>query len=372
MTPRSSLAASLVALVFAGGCAAKLEPTVTSQLTETKVQERDDEKMDVVVFHATPKNYQKTMVRGVVVEGKPQTGLGFGDASYPAELFPVGKTRVKVIVKGEAKPLLGRRWKDVEVPAEVDVERKALPPRARIVAANGAGCAFTSKRICITTPDPSFADGKTSYYFSGPAGTKIEVQGKTVVTKGATERLPVSFDFSKELLATPVAGSSPIAFKLTSPDGISEVATTQIEVTSARIDRALDAAKKGPLRFAGEATTVGPSKVVALVESSVTFHGQGTLRDLELVAFVERLPARSRDCGTYVGSKTGRRVTISNSAYDEEVVVYERKTGKVRARRTFRADMPACAASLSSEYTGVKGTVSSKDKAAYVQTFVGK
>ncbi len=372
MNHRAALRLPLLGLVFVAGCA-KLEPIVAAEVSETKVQERDDEKMDVVVVRATPKNYDKTLVRGVEIEGKTRVGPGYGDAMFPAELFPVGKSRVKVTVKGEVKSIAIKKWKPVDVPVEIDVERKALPPRARIVTEGGAGCGFTSARICITTPNPSFADGKTSYFFSGPVGTKIELQGKTVVTKGATERVMAPFDFSKELLATPVNGSSTLTFKVTSPDGITQSASTQLQLTPQRMGRTLDAVKKGPLRFASEPMTVGPSKVVALVEpSGVVFRGQGTLPQLELVAFVESLPARSRDCGTYVGSKTGKRVTISNSAYDEEIVVYERKTGKVRTRRTFRADMPACAASLSSEYTGVKGVVASKDKAAFADSLVGK
>ncbi len=371
-TPRSRLPLAALALVALPACTAKFDPTVSVEISENKLDDRDDEKVDVVNVRATPKDYLKTSVREVVVEGK--TGLGFSSlsATIPAESFPVGKSHHKVTVKGEAKGPF-KKWKPVEVVREVDVVRAALPPRARLVSTSGVGCGFTSKRVCVTSADYSLTEGKTTYNLRAPVGTKVEVLGKTMVAKGSKESVQQSFDVSKELLATQVGGSSSFPVKITSPDGVSESAQSTLPLDSFRIGRAFDAAKKGPMRFANEPGAVGPSKVVALVNGSIlSFRGKGTLAELELVAFTESLPARHQSCGTYVGEKSGRRVTITNSAYDQEIVVYERKTGKVRTRRTFRANMPACESSISSQYTGIKGEVDGKEINAFVDSLVGR
>ena len=371
ITPRAAAATSLFVVALTG-CGAKFDPTVSVEVAETKLSERDDEKIDVVNVRATPKDYLKTAVRQVIVEGKTDTGLSFGNATIPAEAFPVGKSHHKVTVKGEAKGPF-KKWKPVEVAREIDVDRPALPPRARLVSSSGAGCGFTSKRVCVTSPDLSLSDGKATYFLRAPASTKVEILGKTMVGKGSKENVQQAFDLSKEILATQVGGRTTLPVKVTSPDGVSETTSVSIELDTFHVGRAFDAAKKGPMRFGSESAAVGPSKAVALVNGSIlSFRGKGTLAELELVAFVESLPARHLGCGTYVGERTGRRITITNSAYDQEVVVYERKTGKVRTRRTFRANMPACESSISSQYTGIKGEVDGKDINAFADTLVGK
>lgn len=358
-------------MVLGAGCGGgKFEVKAEAKVEERKLKSNDPEKADLVDVSASPKDYGKVRVSRVEIIGKEALDTGYLRSTYAAESFPVGTTRVKLKVKGETKNLV-RKWSAAETIVEVDVTRPPLGPRAYVGPGTSASGCFGS-RVCVFPPNLDLATGKVDFGINAPVGTKVEIQGRPFVGKGMTQSVPASFDMSKEVGSTPIDGRIPIAIKLTSPDGVSEVKSATIDLNAGRIRTALDGVKKGPVRFAGDSATVGPARLVAYKKgTTTTFYGKGLLTELELVAFVESLPTRNMSCGTYVGQTTGRRVTISNSAYDEEVVVYERKTGRVRTRRTFRAAMPGCSSSTSSA-SGSGGFVNSKDLTAYVESLVAR
>ena len=368
-THRAGVGALLV-LTRAGCSSGKFDVSVDAHVVERKLNGESADLVDVI---ASPKAPLTTRISRLEIVGKEPLERGFGRTTFSAESFPVGTTRVKVKVTGEVKNVV-RKWSTAEAVVDVDVVRPALQPRARIAPAGAisGGCGIGGERVCASAPSIDVMTGKADVGISAPPGTKVELLGRTIMGKGTSSAVTASFDFSKELLSTPLDTQIPVSVKVTSPDGVAETKATSIPVSAGMFRSALDNVKKGPVRFANEPANVGPARVVAFKDgTTTTFHGKGRLPELELVAFVESLPTRNMSCGTYVGQTTGRRVTISNSAYDKEVVVYERKTGRVRTRRTFRAAMPGCSSSTSSA-SGSGGFVPSKDLVAYVETLVGR
>lgn len=331
-----------------------------------------DGEADVIEVAVRAKDILKTRIKTIDIVGKEPVDRGYEKSSFAAESFPIGTTKVKVKLVGETRNAL-RKWSKAELVVDADVVRSPLKPRARVTGGSAISGGCGNDRVCVNAPSIDITTGKVDLSVYAPTGTKVEVLGRSLVGKGMNTAAPAAFDLSREVLASSVEGGRvPITVKVTSPDGVTETKSSSMEVAAISVRTALDKVKTGPVRFANEPGTVGPSRVVAFKRSSsTTFHGKGTLPELELVAFAQTLPARNQSCGTYVGQTTGRRVTITNSAYDEEVIVYERKTGRIRTRRTFRAPMPSCTSSTTSA-SGSGGSVASKDLVAYVETLVGR
>ena len=311
----------------------------------------------------------KIAIVGVEVAGKTPLGPPRGGRAYfAAGDFPVGKSKVKVKVAGLANKL-GARMKPVEYETEVEVERKPLGPHVQ------SGYCLPTERFCVTNPHVDLETGNVTMVFEGPKGTKVEVAGKraTLAGFGAANGQGITFEQPKSLLASPLDAPPTVTVKVTSPDGISDSRAIPVRADGWALKKRLKDAEKGPVRFAGEARDVGPSRLVAFypkgsVEASLL--GKGKLSELELVALEGELPVRSLDCGTYVGERSGRKVTITNVAYDAEVRVYERKTGRLVQRRTIPARMPACESSISSAYSGSKASANPKDVAAFAASLV--
>lgn len=362
-----SLVGALV--VVATGCTAKFEPSVKVSALEAPKKEGSGDKIDAIKIEAHETDL-KTRVTRVQVDGKTSIDSGYlGSAMYAAADFPVGKTKAKVVIEGSAKGM-GRSMKPVTYTTEVEIDRKPLAPR--LLAAGGLGCSPLKERVCLASPD-AHANGQIHVYFTGPAGTKVEYGDHKVTLPELPSPLEARIDVSKRILSVPVDGEMSIPVKITSPDGITESKTATATFRDG-LREAIKTNPHGPLQFFDEPSKVGPSKVVAGITSSgvVKIFGKGKLEELELVAEQRRLHARKQSCGTYVGQTSGRHVTIENVAYDVDVNVYERKTGRLTQTKHFAANMPACAGSISSEYTGVKGEVDQKTLDAFVESLVVK
>lgn len=360
--------ALVVAALGSTGCT-KFKPTVQAKLTQANLAESDASSPEVDVIEIATTAGSKSTVMTIEVVGKtPLRPSSPGRAVYAAEDFPVGKSKVKVKVTGLVAKLGGRRA-PVETETEVEVERKPLAPRVR------AGDCPAAERLCVTSPRVDPVDGTVTMLFEGAKGTKVEAGGKraTLAGFGPANGQAITFELPKALLSSPVDSPPTVAVRATSPDGISESKVVPLRADGSALKKKLHDVTKGPVRFAGEAPAVGPSRLVAFYpagKDEVTLLGRGKVSELELVAIEANLPVRKLDCGTYVGERTGKRVTITNVAFDAEVAVYERKTGRLVQRKTIAAKMPACGASISSEYSGTKASADPKDVAAFAASLV--
>lgn len=364
-----ALGVLMLAALASTGCT-KFKPTVQAKATHTNLAEGDvsTPEVDAIEIASTVEGAKATVLDVDVIGKTPLRPTRVGRVVYAAEDFPVGKSTVKVKVSGVVKTF-GARTKPVAYETEVEVERKPLPPRVQ------SGYCLASERFCVTNPHVDPVEGNVTMVFEGAKGTKVEAAGKRVslVGFGTKNGQGITFDLPKTVLASPLDAPPTIAVKVTSPDGISESKLVPLHADGWALKKRLRDVTKGPVRFVGEASDVGPSRVVAFYaegNAEATLFGKGKLSELELVAVESKLPVRNLDCGTYVGERTGRKVTITNVAYDAEVAVYERKTGRLVQRKTLAAKMPACESSVSSQYSGSKASADPKAVAAFAASLV--
>src|SRR5688500_13184706 len=109
----------LVSLLLVVGCAKKLEPEITITSEERKLRQIDDETYDAICIDVRPKDTNGTFVSSHQIVGKEAVG----DNCYRADSFPIGKSKVKLKIKGDTKSLL-KKHNDVVLEKEVEVERK--------------------------------------------------------------------------------------------------------------------------------------------------------------------------------------------------------------------------------------------------------
>jgi hypothetical protein len=75
------------------------------------------------------------------------------------------------------------------------------------------------------------------------------------------------------------------------------------------------------------------------------------VRDVEYVAELQS-SRRASSCGNYRGQKTGRVVEVTLGYEDATVFLYERRTGRLRAKQTFMAPPASCDAIMHSAGKG--------------------
>ena len=115
----------------------------------------------------------------------------------------------------------------------------------------------------------------------------------------------------------------------------------------------------GPVKFPGDADGPVGSRSLLLVPKGVLFGEAEKVTDLDLVAVVTD-KTRSLSCGSYRGQVTGRITTLERTLTDATVNVFERRTGKIRATKSFFAEPPPCptstydSASLRAYYDGTQ------------------
>lgn len=366
--------AFLLLVVFTStGCTRRrFEPTLDARFIERKISENRADMEDVLELRAMVDNPLEAHVTSIEVVGL-KASQAASNAIVAADALPAGKGTLRVRVLGEVR-YFGKRWKPVEKTVETSVTRPTLAPRAHIVSYASGGCALTSDRLCMACPSPMRDEAITTFVASGPKGTKVELLGKSITTSGQTDSTSkVGVSLIPLVLTTNLDGAVRVDARITSGDGIVSTTSCAIRPDSLVTWATLSRVRSGPVLFAGEDATPGKPKVAAvLARQMVSTLGRGTLRDLEIVADVDPLPVRRRECGVYTGQSTGKRIAISNVAEDADVTVYARKTGKVVAKRRFSAAMPACPTSISAKFTGLSGEVDRKSVDAFVTSFLVK
>jgi hypothetical protein len=121
----------------------------------------------------------------------------------------------------------------------------------------------------------------------------------------------------------------------------SGVLTIPGHALAAPIAATLAAVADGPVVV--EKDTPAPRRPRSLIELRAKvidgyFGSPATLKELDLVAITKARPLRTiARCGPYRSEMSGRPISWTASGGDEEVAVYERRTGRVVARRVFGA-----------------------------------
>lgn len=208
-------------------------------------------------------------------------------------------------------------------------------------------------------------------------GTVVEIDGQTLPSGGP--KLTTTLDFSKRARSAPtsILGDGRSKYKFEVPITITFADKTKLEGKLPRDGRALGFVNtqlgtiaKGPVRFAGE--TAGPSANRSLVVYSIlgskVLGTAATIGDLDLVSS-EKTTIRSLSCGSYRSRKTGNVVGMSRLLHDEEVSVYERRTGALVATKRFVSRTPACP-DVVRPGASIDGYVDSSAVEAWLATFL--
>ena len=369
-TARRVASGLLVVLLAAhlGGCR---KPEFGIQVTqeEAKVEiDKNTERFDAVVVTITPQDemdFEATIDHVTLsgkepVEVKPAEG-GARQARFRASSFPAGPQKLTVKVN---VIMPGIRKRRVEVVRDVDLDRPQLAPRLTL-----GGCYGSDERLCVKDVD---TDAKLVIQTTavGPPGTRVELAG-TTTTIGEDQKGKVSADVTQAVLDLKLWPPLTLPVKVTSPDGLAESKSVFVAFMPG-METALKEVTRGPVFFGKEPRAVGRARMVAWFDKKGKMNrvGTGRVQELELVAFEKELPGRERSCGTYQGTTSGVLRTVSNSARDSELSVYERKTGKLIKQHRVAAKMPACVESLEANYSGIFKEAEPRDIDAWLKTLL--
>ena len=309
-----------------------------------------------------------------VVQVNGRTFRGAWTTSYfPALEMPLGPGKLKVKVTG---PKVGARTIDFPF------DRAPVDPSVRVEPALGttvtAGACHGS--ICASKNLGADAQGTLRLLVHAAIGATVEMEGQKVVIDAPpttssndgtapsgilvvnlASRVP---DFPLDRLA---AGSEDETVELrvkVTTDTAKEYAFS-VGALAFRAAVAAEARKvaSGPVLPDGADTPARARAMLYLREQKLEFFGApAKLRDVDLIAIDDIKPPQTLpDCGPYK-SNGALAVTVRHLRVDEEVAVYERRTGKLRKKRLFPAPKGTCPDSVSVTGTDVHGFFSATDR----------
>lgn len=205
-----------------------------------------------------------------------------------------------------------------------------------------------------------------------PEGTKVEM-GDASGTVGAST-LSLKPKIAHALLEVPMgeiqSSSStktlPLPIELTLPDGTVLAQSMNIGTNTVREEafRALAAAANGPQELAGDSEaarakrdTMVHLRMVGTSPTLEAFCGPDATKvaEVDLVAIQTKAGERERSCGTYVGP-SGEKASFGVTMFDNEVAIYDRRSGKKLASRTFNAPPGQCPSNITRAAGGLSQT----------------
>lgn len=180
-----------------------------------------------------------------------------------------------------------------------------------------------------------------------PVQVRALTVGDTKVEATSQGPIAVQTDLLTAAGGTLLAGRAievPLALELV--DGSTKTATLSLSLAEA-IEPLRDAIEHGGLSFDDEPASNGDATL--LLTSPIRAVGPGkTLADVDLIAVSKSRRRTVQKC-RYTGGKTVERI-----AWDREVVVRDRRTGKTLGRKTFRAGkVPKCEGAVLSTSSSV-------------------
>lgn len=276
----------------------------------------------------------------------------------PVAWFQPGKTEELTVKISARDPSDEDRRVYARHVVRIDRKRKLEVRDGGTKATCGADCAVslpatgTSLRVQLPREAALAVDGvavkRTGGYFIKheiDVGSRLR-EGR--LTKGGSLALPLKLDVDGKTLKG----------KLTIPgERVSELVLSHL---AANIGK--------PLTF-GTADTK-PSRPRALLHAGTVYGTWTEFSDIDLVARKKVVRRDAGSCGTFVNTKTGETRTIGKKANDLHYTVYERRTGKVHAKRVIRAKSPYCPKKLDSTVYTVSSKASAEAGKAYLKSLV--
>ncbi len=181
-------------------------------------------------------------------------------------------------------------------------------------------------------------------------GTVVVLDGQKLPATGA--KIDAPLDLGKQARSAPVSilGSTRSAYKFEIPIVLTFPDQTKLEgklprdgASLAFVNTQLGTIEKGPVRFGGEpdGPSAGKSLVVYSILGSKVLGSANTIGDLDLVS-ATKTTIRTLSCGAYRSRNTGNSIRMDRTLHDEEVSVYERRSGKRVASKSFPSRVPSC------------------------------
>lgn len=209
-----------------------------------------------------------------------------------------------------------------------------------------------------------------------PVDTKVTFHGQHVV-KGAVARFPLPAA-ELERLAAHAFDAKPfhvdVPVSLAFPDGKTAKGSVAFHAASAKSEflSKLSGAAKGPVAMPGDDPAPPKARAMWLSSGCSRFVSPGKaakLADYDLVAFCES-KTRARVCGPY-HSASGKTASYELHFYDELVKIHDRRTGAVKAQRTFVAPSVGCPSSFMGKGSSSEGSwPDDKAVSAWLKSFV--
>jgi hypothetical protein len=268
--------------------------------------------------------------------------------------FKVGKQTIKCTAdKSGRTRTVEAAFDRKEIPAEATLA--PLDPEHTIVACVGDLC-NQEKKLQIDDA------GKLYFQVVAKVGVEVEIDGESATVEldeehAVAARTTMTIDLAKHAPEISLgafakdAGAKGGYLKLPAKiiaDDTNESSLQIAPVAFRGLIRAVLAdVDKGPVTFDGDLPAgKSASSLLFLGDPSLQFFGADTtLRGLDLVAVGVKAKEHSAgSCGSFVGS-TGT-TTVVKSAIDEDVTVYDRRTGKVKTKRHFTAPYGACPSTI--------------------------
>lgn len=255
------------------------------------------------------------------------------------------------------------------------VEMKVPLTRKPSIESQRGSPGFSSRLVCGGVEcevREGLGSGGFALEIKAPEGTKVEA-GDAAGTVG-TGTLVLRPNIAPRLLAIEMgkidSSSSTetigLPVKLVLPDGTTLAKDLAVGTYTLREEafRALAAAASGPLALDGDTEaakakrdTMVYLKMVGSGPNLEGFYGPDATKvaEVDLVAIQTPTGQRERTCGTYVGP-SGEKASFGVTMFDNEVAVYDRRSGKKLGSRAFPAPPGQCPSTISKSAGGASQT----------------
>ncbi len=246
--------------------------------------------------------------------------------------------------------------KPTDSPANPVVGKPAAPPVDAGVAAVAKvefGPALTEGTIvkCRSscTTERLFADdaGKLPLKVTGPAGTKVQLHG-TEITLGAQ---PTDLTLDALYLGLAWGEYAQIAVRVVKPGGTEEKLKLDLDAMPV-VEKHFLKVKTGPIKFPREVKAkYEADMMVRFTDNGAMFatvngdpDGNGSLYNVDFIEFSTDTKRKESPCLYQVafGDKAGAQRTVPRDSESRTSTVYDRRTGRVAATRTFPAIVKPC------------------------------
>jgi len=205
-------------------------------------------------------------------------------------------------------------------------------------------------RCALTTCDGKL-EPNGSFTMTADAGTNVKL-GANALTAGADpvkmqlDLLPLALEHPAILKPTKQpSAKATLPLTLTLKDGTAltgELKWNKSGLRSILFAALWGATKKQPVRFKDEPAPPEKARRAMAVLTGETFLGApSSFHEIDLVAVIHG-KSRDKNCGKFTNRKTGAVKKFGFTVYSSTVKVYDRRTGKRVASKTFKGSRPRC------------------------------